>query len=84
MPMPRRQRTCSPSMSIDSAVVIGTPSWTTIEAADGLAVFRAMNIRAKLAPPISWQTTIIRHSGLGAGSSHGRVHSITTMNRAPA
>ena len=39
-----------------------------------------MNISAKLQPPISSATDTIRHSGFGAGSSHGRVQAATMAN----
>ncbi len=84
MPRPRRQRTFSPNMNIDNTVVIGTPSWTTIEAADGLAVLKPMNSSAKLPAPISMATVMIRQVGRGAGHSQGRVQSATSANRTVA
>ncbi len=84
MPSPRRQRIVSPSISIDSRVVNGTPSWITTDAADGEAVLKPMNSRAKFPAPISSATTTIRHVGLGAGSSHGRVAKATSEKRTAA
>ena len=84
MPSPRFQRTVSPSSSIDSTVVKGTPSWMITEAAEGEAVRKPMNSRAKLPPPISSPTSMMRQTGRGAGSSQGRVTAATRAKRTAA
>jgi hypothetical protein len=84
MPRTRRQWIVSPSMTTDSSVVIGTPSWPMTAAADGVEVFRPTNSRAKLPPPISSATASSRQRGRGIGNSHGSVASATTPNLAAA
>ncbi len=84
IPTSRRPLSCSPRMNNDSTVVMGTPSWLTMDTADGLAVFRAMNTREKVPPPIRSPTSISFQRGRGRFLSQGNTAITTTANRMAA
>jgi hypothetical protein len=84
MPIPRRPSIRSPSIRKDRKVVMGTMTWLTMATDEGLAVFKAMKMKAKEPAPISRATAISRQNGWGTGRSQGKTASATTANRTAA
>ena len=84
MPSKRRRFSLSPSSMKDRKVVVGTISWLTIAADEGLAVFSAMNMNANEPAPMHTAISSRRHRGRGGLRSQGNTAAATMMKRTAA
>ncbi len=84
MPSSRRRLSRSPRIRKDRNVVVGTISWLTMAADDGLTVRSAMNMKANEPAPMHTAISSRRQSGRGGFLSQGNTASATMPNRTAA